>query len=77
MRGFNGTVFAYGQTGGGKTHTMAALMEHAAGEVFDAIERAPPGREFLLRVSALEIHNETCHDLIVSNGAGTSLGFRV
>ena len=25
MDGFNGTVFAYGQTGAGKTHTMEGL----------------------------------------------------
>ncbi|GAB4846473.1 hypothetical protein Ancab_025478 [Ancistrocladus abbreviatus] len=41
MEGVNGTVFAYGVTSSGKTHTMHT-----------------PGREFLLRVSYLEIYNE-------------------
>lgn len=27
MEGFNGTVFAYGQTSSGKTHTMTGVMD--------------------------------------------------
>lgn len=27
LQGFNGTVFAYGQTGAGKTHTMEGLAD--------------------------------------------------
>ncbi len=57
MAGVNATLFAYGQTGGGKTHTMKAVMEAASTDVFDVI-KATPGREFLLRLSALEIYNE-------------------
>ena len=30
LRGVNGTIFAYGQTGGGKTHTMRAVTRAAA-----------------------------------------------
>lgn len=26
--GYNGTIFAYGQTGCGKTHSMVGLMDH-------------------------------------------------
>ena len=37
LRGVNGTIFAYGQTGGGKTHTMRAVTRAAARDVFDAI----------------------------------------
>ncbi|EEE61037.1 hypothetical protein OsJ_14878 [Oryza sativa Japonica Group] len=47
MEGINGTVFAYGVTSSGKTHTMHT-----------------PGREFLLRVSYLEIYNEVINDLL-------------
>jgi hypothetical protein len=57
MAGVNGTLFAYGQTGGGKTFTMKAVMEAACAEVFDII-KATPGREYLLRLSAVEIYNE-------------------
>ncbi|GAA5803773.1 hypothetical protein HPULCUR_009257 [Helicostylum pulchrum] len=47
MMGYNGTVFAYGQTASGKTYTMDTT-----------------GREYLLRVSYMEIYNEKIKDLL-------------
>ncbi|RID51141.1 hypothetical protein BRARA_H01828 [Brassica rapa] len=63
MEGVNGTVFAYGVTSSGKTHTMHGDQESpgiiplAIKDVFSIIQDTP-GREFLLRVSYLEIYNE-------------------
>ncbi|KAL0679026.1 hypothetical protein Bca4012_007007 [Brassica carinata] len=63
MEGVNGTVFAYGVTSSGKTHTMHGDQESpgiiplAIRDVFSIIQDTP-GREFLLRVSYLEIYNE-------------------
>lgn len=54
VNGFNGTVFAYGQAGSGKTYTMMGTSEEigiiplAIEHIFDAIANTP-GREFLLR----------------------------
>ncbi|SPO24950.1 probable kinesin motor protein 1 [Ustilago trichophora] len=69
MEGYNGTVFAYGQTGSGKTHTMSGsdkepgVIPRAVEQVFEMI-KDEPDREFLLRVSYLEIYNETLKDLL-------------
>ncbi|GHJ86870.1 hypothetical protein NliqN6_3272 [Naganishia liquefaciens] len=69
MAGFNSTIFAYGQTGSGKTHTMSGTSEDvgiiplAVSGVFAAIEQNP-GRQYLLRVSYLEIYNETLRDIL-------------
>lgn len=63
MEGVNGTVFAYGVTSSGKTHTMhgdhlsPGIIPLAIKDVFSIIQDTP-GREFLLRVSYLEIYNE-------------------
>jgi centromeric protein E len=60
VEGFNSTVFAYGQTSSGKTHTMRGtdtepgIIPLAVREIFDLIS-ANKDREFLLRVSYMEV----------------------
>ncbi|KAF6983728.1 hypothetical protein CFC21_001854 [Triticum aestivum] len=73
MEGINGTVFAYGVTSSGKTHTMhgdqncPGIIPLAIKDVFSLIQETP-GREFLLRVSYLEIYNEVINDLLDPTG---------
>ncbi|CAD6503979.1 BgTH12-05720 [Blumeria graminis f. sp. triticale] len=79
MEGYHGTVFAYGMTGTGKTFSMQGtasspgVIPLAITDIFSYI-RETPSREFLLRVSYLEIYNEKIHDLLSppsGNGAGS------
>ncbi|CAH2061616.1 unnamed protein product [Thlaspi arvense] len=73
MEGVNGTVFAYGVTSSGKTHTMhgdqdfPGIIPLAIKDVFSIIQETT-GREFLLRVSYLEIYNEVINDLLDPTG---------
>ncbi|KAJ9157893.1 Kinesin-like protein [Pleurostoma richardsiae] len=77
MEGYHGTVFAYGMTGTGKTFSMQGtasspgVIPLAITDIFSYI-RETPSREFLLRVSYLEIYNEKIHDLLSmpTNGVG-------
>ncbi|KAI6785640.1 Kinesin-related protein-like protein [Emericellopsis cladophorae] len=78
MEGYHGTVFAYGMTGTGKTFSMQGtasspgVIPLAITDIFSYI-RETPSREFLLRVSYLEIYNEKIHDLLsmpTGNGVG-------
>ncbi|KAF2916228.1 hypothetical protein DAI22_09g102500 [Oryza sativa Japonica Group] len=70
VRGFNGTVFAYGQTNSGKTYTMRGsgnepgIIPLAVHDLFRTIEEHLD-REFLLRMSYMEIYNEEINDLLV------------
>jgi centromeric protein E len=78
MEGYHGTVFAYGMTGTGKTFSMQGtatspgVIPLAITDIFSYI-RETPSREFLLRVSYLEIYNEKIHDLL-STPAASALG---
>ncbi|KAI8146305.1 P-loop containing nucleoside triphosphate hydrolase protein [Fennellomyces sp. T-0311] len=66
------TVFAYGQTASGKTYSNAldygtesepGVIPQSVENVFRCIEQAST-KEFVLRVSYLEIYNETIRDLL-------------
>eukprot|EP00037_Helgoeca_nana_P013739 m.126853 g.126853 ORF g.126853 m.126853 type:complete len:808 (+) comp22202_c0_seq4:73-2496(+) len=72
LNGFNGTIFAYGQTGTGKTWTMEGdrssvelrgVMPNAFTHIFTEIARTQ-GKKFLVRASYLEIYKEEIRDLI-------------
>ncbi|KAL7845850.1 hypothetical protein AOLI_G00240420 [Acnodon oligacanthus] len=69
VEGYNGTIFAYGQTSSGKTFTMMGsdhtpgVIPLAMSDVFQTIKNCPK-KEFLLRVSYMEIYNETVTDLL-------------
>ncbi|XP_057562606.1 centromere-associated protein E isoform X1 [Hippopotamus amphibius kiboko] len=69
IQGYNGTIFAYGQTASGKTYTMMGSQDYlgviprAIHDIFQKIKKFPD-REFLLRVSYMEIYNETITDLL-------------
>ncbi|CAD6256805.1 unnamed protein product [Miscanthus lutarioriparius] len=71
--GFNGTAFAYGQTSSGKTFTMngsdadPGIIPRAVRDVFDTVRQADD-REFLIRVSYMEIYNEEINDLLTIEG---------
>ena len=68
LRGFNGTIFAYGQTGTGKTHTMEGdprtdpgVIPRSFAHIFDHIAGADQNQQYLVRASYLEIY-QVRHD---------------
>lgn len=74
LEGFNGTIFAYGQTSSGKTHTMQGpdiediekqgVIPRMVRTVFNRIETASENIEFTVKVSMVEIYMEKIRDLI-------------
>jgi hypothetical protein len=72
LDGYNGTIFAYGQTGCGKTHTMMGLndFEENRGIIprtfsqIVTITKNDSEKTHLIRCSFIEIYNEEIHDLL-------------
>lgn len=72
VAGFNGTVFAYGMTGSGKTYSMQGssgnpgIIPLSVQLIFSLIRSpmADPSRTYAVKVSYLEIYNEHLNDLL-------------
>ena len=73
FQGYNGTVFAYGQTGCGKTFTMMGIINdpnlrgvvpNAFDHIFGYIKTEGTSKKFLVRCSFVEIYNEEVRDLL-------------
>lgn len=72
LQGFNGTIFAYGQTGTGKTYTMEGIrgdpekrgvIPNSFDHIFTHISRSQ-NQQYLVRASYLEIYQEEIRDLL-------------
>ncbi|XP_050680561.1 kinesin-like protein Klp61F [Leptidea sinapis] len=87
LAGYNCTVFAYGQTGTGKTHTMvgepasnettwqndpqAGIIPRALSQLFDELRLS--NSEYTVRVSYLELYNEELFDLLSTSEDNSKL----
>ncbi|MFT7807911.1 kinesin heavy chain [Arapaima gigas] len=73
LGGYNGTIFAYGQTSSGKTHTMEGklhdpqlmgIIPRIARDIFDHIYSMDENLEFHIKVSYFEIYLDKIRDLL-------------
>uniref|UniRef100_A0A1A7Y945 Kinesin-like protein n=1 Tax=Iconisemion striatum TaxID=60296 RepID=A0A1A7Y945_9TELE len=73
LSGYNGTIFAYGQTASGKTHTMEGklhdphqmgIIPRIAEDIFNHIFAMDENLEFHIKVSYFEIYMDKIRDLL-------------
>ncbi|CAF0754577.1 unnamed protein product [Didymodactylos carnosus] len=73
LSGYNGTIFAYGQTSSGKTHTMEGVLnkENEQGiiprivqDIFNHIYTLDSNLQFQIKVSYFEIYLDKIRDLL-------------
>uniref|UniRef100_A0A8C5BDV2 Kinesin-like protein n=1 Tax=Gadus morhua TaxID=8049 RepID=A0A8C5BDV2_GADMO len=73
LEGYNGTIFAYGQTSSGKTHTMEGklhnpqlmgIIPRISNDIFDHIYSMDENLEFHIKVSYFEIYMDKIRDLL-------------
>uniref|UniRef100_A0A8C5AHW9 Kinesin-like protein n=1 Tax=Gadus morhua TaxID=8049 RepID=A0A8C5AHW9_GADMO len=73
LGGYNGTIFAYGQTSSGKTHTMEGRLHDPQGmgiipriaeDIFKHIFAMDENLEFHIKVSYFEIYMDKIRDLL-------------
>ena len=73
MAGYNGTIFAYGQSGSGKTYTMygndlydensKGIIPRIVEEIFKRVEKSDRNIDFQIKLSVMEIYKEIIYDL--------------
>ncbi|NXX85480.1 KI18B protein, partial [Urocolius indicus] len=74
LGGYNCSVFAYGATGAGKTHTMLGsesspgIMYRTMAELYSRIEARKEEKSCEVLVSYQEVYNEQIHDLLEPKG---------
>ncbi|RKO88198.1 P-loop containing nucleoside triphosphate hydrolase protein [Blyttiomyces helicus] len=84
FQGYNTCIFAYGQTGAGKSYTMMGskdekgIIPRACEELFDRIGTlsVASNTAFTVEVSYLEIYNERVRDLLNPSTKATNLRVR-
>ena len=73
LEGYNGCIFAYGQTGAGKSHTMSGrdepselrgIIPNAFAHIFEHVGMETSQETYLIRASYYEIYNENIIDLL-------------
>lgn len=86
LNGYNGTIFVYGQTGAGKTHSLigrntngkitenSGILPRSIDYLFWMIKNNPEYKTHLFNIkcSFLEIYNENLYDLIGASNTNSS-----
>ena len=82
MSGYNGTIFAYGQSGSGKTFTMygpdfydknMGIIPRIISDIFNFVENSDEHINFQFKLSVCQIYKEIIYDLINLNNSNLKI----
>ena len=82
MSGYNGTIFAYGQSGSGKTYTMygpdfydknKGIIPRIISDIFNYVENSEEHINFQFKLSICQIYKEIIYDLINLNNSNLKI----
>ena len=74
VNGYNGTIFTYGQSGSGKTHTMygadiyddelKGIIPRTIDHLFEIIQNSPDDITYQIKFSIIQVYKEIVYDLL-------------
>ena len=65
LKGYNGSIICYGETGTGKTYTINEIIPRVVTQIFDYINDTDADNElFKIDISIIEIYKEQVNDLL-------------
>lgn len=82
LEGYNGTIFAYGQTASGKTYTIEGsarcyddrgLAPRIISAVYRLLDERREREEVTITVSYVEVYQETAYDLLNPSNRGLTI----
>ena len=82
LEGYNGTIFAYGQTASGKTYTIEGsarsyaergIVPRTLSHIYSTLEQRAEEENASIHISFMEIYQDTGYDLLNPGARGDSL----
>ena len=74
LKGYNGSIICYGETGTGKTYTIKEIIPLMTSQIFEYINESDNNNDlFKIEISSIEIYKEQINDLIDVNNKNLNL----